>query len=65
MTTEDLLILLFCTIDDWLAQHPPPRRPGPVPACSDSEVLTFALARELLGESSERRFRRQLLRQWR
>jgi Transposase DDE domain len=65
MTTEDTLILLFCTIDDWLRRHPVPRRPGPRPACSDSEILTFALARELLSCPSERRFLRELRHNWR
>jgi Transposase DDE domain len=65
MTTEDLLIVLFCAIDDWVRGHGVPRRPGPAPACADSEVLTFAVARELLGYGSERRFRRALLRDWR
>lgn len=65
MTTEALLILLFCTIDDWVQDYGIPWRPGPTPACSDSEILTFALARELLGYDSERRFRRVLLADWR
>jgi hypothetical protein len=65
MTTEDLFILLFCTVDDWLREHGVPARPGPLPMCSDSELLTFALARELLGYDSERRFRRVLLADWR
>jgi len=65
MRTEDLLIVLFCEVDDWVRAHPLPQRPGPRPACSDSEVLTFALARELLGYSSERRFRRLLCADWR
>ena len=65
MTTEDLLIVLFCAVDDWVRAHGLPARPGPPPACSDSEVLTFALARELLGYTSERRFRRVLVREWR
>jgi hypothetical protein len=64
MTTEDLLIVLFCEVDDWVQAHPLPRRPGPLPACSDSEILTFALARELLGYDSERRFRRVLSADW-
>src|SRR3712207_1504504 len=64
MTTEDLLIVLFCEVDDWVRAHGLPRRPGRVPAFSDSEVLACALARELLGYSSERRFRRVLLRDW-
>jgi hypothetical protein len=65
MTTEDLLIVLFCEVDDWVRSHTLPGRPGPAPVCSDSEVLTFALARELLGYDSERRFRRVLLADWR
>src|SRR5215208_6405892 len=64
MRTEDLLIILFCEVDDWVRQHGVPARPGPVPACADSEVLTFALARELLGYDSERRFRRVLRDDW-
>lgn len=65
MRTETLLIGLFCEVDDWVQAHPLPVRPGPVPTCSDSEVLTFALARELLGYDSERRFRRVLRADWR
>lgn len=65
MRTEDLLIILFCEVDDWLQRHPVPRRPGPKPACADSEILTFALGRELLGYDSERRFRRVLRADWR
>ncbi len=64
MRTEDLLIVLFCEVDDWVQAHPLPQRPGPRPACADSEVLTFALAREVLGYSSERRFRRVLRDDW-
>jgi hypothetical protein len=65
MPTEDILIVLFCLIDDWLVAHPPPRRPGPTPACPDSAILTFAIARELLGVDSERRFLRRLGREFR
>ena len=64
MRTEDLLIILFCEVDDWVQRHPLPQRPGPAPACADSEVLTFALARELLGYDSERRFRWVLRDDW-
>ncbi len=60
MPTADLLIVLVCLIDDWLVAQPPPRRPGPAPACPDSAILTFARARELLGVDSERRFLRRL-----
>lgn len=65
MTPEDQLIVLFCLIDDWVRAHPLPRRPGPRPAFADSEVLTLAVARELVGDGrSERRFRRDVRRQW-
>jgi transposase len=64
MTTEDQLIVLFCLIDDWLRAHPLPIRPGPTPACADSEILTVAIARELLGGRSESAFLRTLRRQW-
>lgn len=65
MNTEDVLIVLFCEVDDWLQQHPAPIRPGPAPACSDSEMLTLALARELLGYETERRFLRVVRADWR
>lgn len=65
MTTEDLLILRFCTVDDWVREHPIPWRPGPTPRCSDRAVITWMLARESLGYDSERRFRRLLLADWR
>jgi hypothetical protein len=65
MQTEDVLIVLFCEVDDWLQQNPPPIRPGPRPACHDSEVLTVALARELLGCETERRFLRRVRADWR
>jgi hypothetical protein len=65
MTTEDHLIVLFCLIDDWVQAYPLPRRPGRPPACTDSEVLTLAVGRELLGGRSERSFLRQVRREWR
>jgi hypothetical protein len=65
MTTEDLVIVLFCAVDDGVRHDGVPTRPGPTPACSDSEILPFALARELLGYDSERRFRRVLRADWR
>jgi hypothetical protein len=59
------LIVLFCLIDDWLRTRPLPRRPGPRPAGSDSEILTLAVGRELLGGRSERSFLRWVWREWR
>lgn len=65
MTIEDQLIVLFCAIDDWLRSDPPPVRPGPRPACTDSEILTLAVGREVLGGRSERSFLRRARREWR
>jgi len=64
MTTEDQLIVLFCLIDDWVHDHPLPRRPGRRAACADSEVLTLAIGRDLLGGQSERGFLRRVRREW-
>lgn len=66
MTTEDALILLFCEVDDWCRAHPVPVRPGPPPRCSDSEVLTLALARVLLlRDRGERHFVRRIRQDYR
>ena len=64
MTAEDQLIVLFCVVDDWLRTHPLPVRPGPKPVCADSELLTIAIARELLGGRSESGFVRMVRREW-
>lgn len=64
MKTEDVLIVLFCEVDDWVQANPLPIRPGPSPSCRDSEVLTLGLARELLGYETERRFLRVVREDW-
>ncbi len=58
-------MVLLCQVDDWAQATGLPARPGPVPACADSEVLAFALARDWLGSDSERRFRRIRKADWR
>jgi hypothetical protein len=40
---------VFCLADDWLHEHQPPRRRGPAPELSDSEVLTIEIVGEFLG----------------
>jgi hypothetical protein len=54
LPAEDLFVHVYVLVDDAimdkLAAIPP--RPGPVPACSDAEVLTVALVRHLLGRRS-------------
>jgi hypothetical protein len=65
MKTEDLRMIRCCEVDDWRRAHPLPTRPGARPACSDSAVLPFALARAVLGSDSERRVRRVRRADWR
>src|SRR5215213_2811283 len=57
---------VYVLVDDALkagAVEIPPR-PGPVPACSDAEVLTVALVRHILGRPSERGFLAEVRREW-
>jgi hypothetical protein len=51
LPTEDLFVHLYVLVDDAIIDGVVaiPPRPGPVPACSDAEVLTIALARHVLG----------------
>jgi Transposase DDE domain len=55
LPTEDLFVHLYVLVDDAITDGVVaiPPRPGPVPACSDAEVLTIALARHVLGRRSE------------
>lgn len=65
MDDETLMITLYCLLDDWYksrGQALVASRPGPKPACSDCEVLTIELARQIMGALPERRFLRWLRR---
>ncbi len=55
LPTEDLFVHLYVLVDDAITDGAVaiPPRPGPVPACSDAEVLTIALARHLPARRSE------------
>jgi hypothetical protein len=66
MPLGDLFVHVYVLVDDALADGtvPVPRRPGPVPACSDAEVLTLALVRHLLARRSERAFLAEVRREW-
>ena len=67
MPLADLFVHIYVLVDDALAGGPValPRRPGPLPACSDAEVLTIALVRHLLGRPSEAGFLAEGRRDWR
>jgi hypothetical protein len=63
MTPQDLLLLVFCLVDDEVkALGGPPRRPGPKPRLADSEVIAIEIVGELWGLADDkavlRHFRR-------
>jgi hypothetical protein len=59
---EDFCLWLYVVVDDvWRRVAPLCRRPGPAPACSDSELLTLALVGECRGWDVET----ELLGHWR
>jgi hypothetical protein len=66
LATELLFVYLYCLIDDSIKAGVLliPRRPGPVPACTDAELLTIALVRHLLGRRSENGFLKEIRRDW-
>lgn len=67
MPLADLFVHVYVFVDDALASGavPLPLRPGPIPACSDAEVLTIALVRHLLSRPSESAFLEEVRRDWR
>jgi len=56
---EMLFTVVYVVVDDWYRAegwrlvH---GRPGVKPRCSDSEVLTLAVVRDLEGQTKERRW---------
>ena len=71
--TMDLDVTTFlttvsCIVDDLYQAHvapPKPRRPGPPPQMSDSEVLTLTLLAHWHPDRSERAFLQYVHRHWR
>jgi hypothetical protein len=66
LATEDLFVYVYVLVDDAIADGEIviPVRPGPVPACSDAELLTIALVQHLLGRRSEAGFLHEVGRDW-
>jgi hypothetical protein len=66
LATELLFVYVYCLIDDAIKTGVLliPRRPGPVPACTDAELLTIALVRHLPGRRSENGFLAGIRRDW-
>jgi hypothetical protein len=51
---EDFCLYMYVLVDDlWTVLAPRYRRPGPAPACSDSELLTMVLVGECRGWDQE------------
>ncbi|MEZ4539249.1 MAG: hypothetical protein R3C43_04600 [Chloroflexota bacterium] len=41
MDLNTFIVVIYCFIDDWLAEQPRYRQRGPQPTLSDAEVLTI------------------------
>ncbi len=66
LPTEDLFVYVYVVVDDAIAAGAIaiPARPGPVPGCSDGELLAIALVRHLPGRRSEAGFLAEVARDW-
>jgi hypothetical protein len=66
LPTEDLFVYVYVVVDDVITAGTIaiPSRPGPVPGCSDGELLTIVLVRHLLGRRSEAGFLAEVARDW-
>jgi len=66
LPTEDLFVYVYVLVDDAIGARAITiaPRPGPVPACSDAELLAVALVRHLLGRRSEAGFLAEVARDW-
>jgi Transposase DDE domain len=66
LPTEDLFVYVYVLIHDLMltGEVAVPRRPGPVPACSDAELLAITEVRHLLGRRSEAGFLAEVARDW-
>jgi hypothetical protein len=66
LPTEDLLVYVYVLIHDLILAGAivVPARPGPVPACTDGELLAIAVVRHLLGRRSEAGFLAEVARDW-
>jgi hypothetical protein len=54
MDLNTFITAVFCLVDDWFQEQEPPRRRGPAPELSDSEVLTIEIVGEFLGIDAEK-----------
>jgi hypothetical protein len=66
LPTEDLFVYVYVLVHDLMTAGAitVPRRPGPVPACTDAELIAIAQVRHLLGRRSEAAFLAEVARDW-
>jgi hypothetical protein len=66
LPTEELFVYVYVLIHDLIRAGAIriPSRPGPVPACTDAELLAIAEVRHLLGRRSEAGFLAEVARDW-
>jgi hypothetical protein len=66
LPTEDLFVYVYAIVDDAIKAGAVaiPGRPGPVPGCSDAEILAITHVRLLLGRRSEAGFLAEVTRDW-
>ncbi len=68
MQLDELIITMFCQVDDFVTTHFPARRlrqRGPLPHLSDSETMTMELVGEYLGLNTEKAIYQYFHRHWR
>ena len=68
MQLDELIITIFCQIDDVVkAQFPMRslRQRGPLPSLTDSEVITMELVGEYLSLNTEKAIYQYFARHWR
>lgn len=65
LAVEDLFVHCYTLVDDLIRAGLVriPSRPGPEPGCSDAEIVTIALVREVLLRRSESAFVAELRRE--
>lgn len=68
MQLDELIITMFCHVDDFVNAHFPARRlrqRGPLPQLTDSEVITMELVGEYLSLNTEKAIYQYFSRHWR
>ena len=54
MDVNTFIVIIYCLIDDWLAEQPRYRQRGPQPTISDAEILTIEVVCLWLGLATDK-----------